>query len=68
MIERLVTASELGELLGFSSSTILDWFEAGTLPGFKVGGHAVRFRESEVLAWLEQHRHGPTLATLEGVR
>jgi len=54
-----LTARELAELLGLSPATVLDWFEAGKLPGFKLGGRAVRFRESEVLAWLEQSRRGP---------
>ena len=58
MSDRLLTAAELGERLALSTSTVLDWFEARRLPGFKLG-RAVRFRESEVLAWLEGHRVGP---------
>jgi excisionase family DNA binding protein len=58
--ERLCTASELAESLALSTSTILDWFEAGRLPGFKLG-RVVRFRESEVLAWLEGQRVGPAV-------
>ena len=57
MTERLLTARELGELLGFSPSTVVDWAEAGKLPAFKLGGR-LRFRESEVLAWLETKRAG----------
>ena len=57
MIERLLTARELAELLGVSPSTVLDWFEAGRLPGFELG-RAVRFRETEIAAWLEEHRAG----------
>lgn len=56
MTERLLTARELGDLLGFSSSTIQDWFERGDLPGFRVGGR-LRFRASEVEAWLEERRN-----------
>ena len=62
MTERLLTARELGELLGLSASTILDRFERGELPGFRLGarvGSPVRFRWSEVDAWLEQGRFGP---------
>jgi excisionase family DNA binding protein len=55
--ERLVTAAELGQLLGFSAATIVDWFERGEIPGFKLGGR-LRFRESEVLQWLEGKRAG----------
>jgi excisionase family DNA binding protein len=55
--ERLLTSRELGELLGFSPATIVDWFEAGKLPGFRIGGR-LRFRGSEVEAWLEEQRQG----------
>ena len=59
--ERLLTLAELADRLALSTSTVLDWFEAGRLPGFKLG-RVVRFRESEVLAWLEAHRVGPGAA------
>lgn len=55
-VERLLTARELAELLGVSAGTVLDWFEAGRLPGFKLNGRAVRFRWSEIEAWLEAQR------------
>jgi excisionase family DNA binding protein len=57
--ERLLTARELAELLGFTAGTIVDWAEAGTIPAFKIGGR-LRFRESEVLDWLDGRRvNGP---------
>ena len=55
MIERLLTARQLADLLGFSPATVVDWAEAGKLPAFKVGGR-LRFRESEVEGWLEHRR------------
>ena len=67
--ERLLTSREVGELLGLSSSTILDRFERGELPGFRLGGRVgapVRFRWSEVDAWLEEGRCGP--APLDATR
>jgi excisionase family DNA binding protein len=54
--DRLLKAREVAELLGLSPATVLDWFESGRLPGFKLSSRAVRFRESEVLAWLDE-RH-----------
>ena len=57
MSERLLTARDVGHLLGFSPSTIVDWAEAGKVPCFKVGGR-LRFRKSEVQAWLETKRAG----------
>ena len=53
--ERLLTASQLAELLGFSASTIVDWAEAGKVPAFKLGNR-LRFRVCEVEAWLETRR------------
>ena len=53
--ERLLTARELAELLGFAAGTVVDWAERGQVPAFKLGGR-LRFRESEVEAWLEARR------------
>ena len=53
----LLTARQVAELLGFAPGTIVDWYEAGKLPGFKIGGR-LRFRPSEVEAWLERQRPG----------
>jgi excisionase family DNA binding protein len=57
-LERLLTARELAELLAFQAGTIVDWAERGEVPSFKIGGR-LRFRESEVLDWLEERRQGP---------
>ena len=65
--DRLLTAAELGELLGFAAGTIVDWAEKGTIPAFKLGGR-LRFRESEVLDWLEAHRVGPSPIAAGGPR
>jgi excisionase family DNA binding protein len=63
MTERLMTAREVADWLNLSTSSILDWFEAGQLPGFKVG-RAVRFKESELVAWLETGCRGPRPANV----
>lgn len=57
MTDGLLTARQVGAYLGFSPATIVDWAEADKLPAFKVGGR-LRFRRSEVEAWLEQKRAG----------
>lgn len=62
--ERLLTAREVAEFLGFAPATVLDWFEAGRLHGFKLNGRAVRFRPSEIEASSLEHstprvRRGP---------
>jgi predicted DNA-binding transcriptional regulator AlpA len=65
VIEKLLNSREIAELLGLSSATVLNRFEDGSLPGFrlfagknKIGRPtgAVRFRESEVLEWIESMR------------
>ena len=55
---RLLTAAELGEYLGLSASTILDRWQAGDLPGYKLFGRTgpVRFRASEIEAFLAEWR------------
>jgi excisionase family DNA binding protein len=56
--ERLLTARQVGEILGFTPATIVDWYEAGKLPfGYKLGGR-LRFRLSDLEAWLETKRAG----------
>jgi excisionase family DNA binding protein len=53
MTERLLTARDLAEILGLSSATVLDRFERGDLPGYRLFGRKggpVRFRESEIEA------------------
>ncbi len=63
MNERLLTARELGELLGLSTGTVLDHFECGDLPGFRLFGKKggpVRFRLADIEAALEGWRvNGP---------
>jgi excisionase family DNA binding protein len=50
--DRLLSARELGELIGLATGTVLDWWQAGRIPGFKIGGRAVRFSLREVQDWL----------------
>ncbi len=63
MTDRLLTAAELGELLGLAAGTILDRFERGDLPGYRLFGRKggpVRFREAEILEALDGWRvNGP---------
>ena len=69
--DRLLTAAEAAEFLSVKPGTVLDWFEAGRIPGFRLTGRVgapVRFRRSELEAWLEQGRQGPPVgAGLRGL-
>ena len=67
--ERLLTAREVGDWLGLSTATILDRWEAGDLPGFRLFGRKggpVRFRLSEIEERLEEWHHGTRETRAEG--
>jgi predicted DNA-binding transcriptional regulator AlpA len=55
--ERLLTARELSERFSVSVESILRWHRAGRLPGgFRLASRVLRWRESELDAWLEARR------------
>jgi excisionase family DNA binding protein len=49
---QLLTAREVGELLGVSAETALRWTRRGDLPGIRLPGGAIRYREADLDAWL----------------
>lgn len=53
MTDRLLTARQVAELLGVHVETILAWVRRGDLPGFRMPGGALRFRETDLDAWLQ---------------
>jgi excisionase family DNA binding protein len=53
--ERLLTARQVADFLGLSPETVLRRWRAGELPGYRLASNVLRFRESEIEAWL-QHR------------
>jgi excisionase family DNA binding protein len=60
--EALITAADLAEALGVSIDWVLKRWQEGVLPGFRLTygrGRGVRFRLSEIDAWLETRREGP---------
>jgi excisionase family DNA binding protein len=58
MTGSLLTAREVGELLGVSSETVLRWTRRGDLPGFRLPGGALRFRSDDLDLWLSQRATG----------
>jgi excisionase family DNA binding protein len=56
MAECLLTTREVAELLGLSTEAILRRWRAGDIPAFRLSSKVIRFRESEVLEWLEARR------------
>jgi excisionase family DNA binding protein len=61
MDERLISPRELGDKRGMKLSWIYANAEAEKIPHLKVGKY-VRFRLSEIDAWLETQRRGPRVA------
>jgi len=52
-MDRLLDTHEAAALLGFTESTLKRWRSKGTGPAYvKVNGYAVRYRQSELDAWL----------------
>ena len=56
MSDRLLTTREVAEWLGFSPETVLRRWRSGELPGYRLATNVLRFRESEIEAWLEGTR------------
>ncbi len=51
-MSKLLTPQEMAEYLGVKVSTIYQWTHIGYIPHMKLG-RFVRFKEREVLKWLE---------------
>ncbi len=52
MIGRLLTARQVGELLGVSAETVLRWTRRGELSAVRLPGGAIRYGQAELDAWL----------------
>jgi excisionase family DNA binding protein len=69
MTETLLTTREVADMLSVSSEAVLRRWRAGDLPGFRLSTKVLRFRESEILAWLESRRNcSPQADVAEAVR
>ena len=56
--DRLLTTRDVAEMLGLSPETVLRRWRNRELPGFRLATNVLRFRESEIEAWLEARRAG----------
>ena len=66
MTERLLTAREVGELVGLSTESVLRRWRTGEIPGFRIASNVLRFDPAEVDAWLASCRSGSTSACSRG--
>ena len=66
--DRLLTTREVAAFLGVSPETVLRRWRAGELPGYRLASNVLRFRESEIEAWLEGTRREGFLVFRRGSR
>jgi excisionase family DNA binding protein len=52
MTGQLLTARVVADMLAVSTETILRWQRRGALPGIRLPGGALRFREADIDEWL----------------
>ena len=57
--ERLMTPGEVAAMFRVDPKTVTRWAAAGRIGSIRTPGGHRRFRESEVLEWLERRRIGP---------
>lgn len=62
--ERLLTSSEVGELLQVNSSSVKNWIEQGRITAFRTPGGHRRIRAADLVAFLDTHKM-PIPANLE---
>jgi len=55
MVEPMMTARQVAEVLGVHENWVYDQAVGGDLPSYKIGG-ARRFQPDEVLGWIAVHR------------
>jgi excisionase family DNA binding protein len=65
VMEPLLSARELAEILGVNLNYVYEQAAAGRLPSYKIGGNR-RFRASEVEAWLDLCRQPRGKASVNG--
>jgi excisionase family DNA binding protein len=65
---RLLTAREVAGQLGVSSETVLRWTRCGNLPGFRMPGGALRYREADLDDWLAERATGEPRTTSRDAR
>jgi excisionase family DNA binding protein len=53
--ERLPSAQEAADMLGLKTGTIRNMTWRGELAHIKVGPRGVRYRESDLTRWIEEH-------------
>jgi excisionase family DNA binding protein len=53
-VEKLLNINDLSEILGVTKATIYSWTSQNKIPHIKIGKRLLKFRESEILKWIEK--------------
>ncbi len=53
-METLMTVDEVAHMLGLKKSTVYSWTHSGYIPHIKVSRNCVRFRQRDIMNWLEK--------------
>ena len=53
-MQRLLNIDELSAILGVTKSTIYAWTSQNKIPHIKLGKKLLKFREDEIMAWIEK--------------
>ena len=57
MQDKLLSTKELSEYLGIAVSTIIEYRMNNSGPVYAKLGHLVRYKKSDVDAWIESRKH-----------
>ncbi|MDA8337979.1 MAG: helix-turn-helix domain-containing protein [Nitrospiraceae bacterium] len=58
-MEKLITAEQVAEMIGVTVEVLHQWTYRGAIPHIKISKRMIRFRESEVMEWLDSKAFGP---------
>jgi excisionase family DNA binding protein len=64
----LLTARQVADDFGVSTETILRWTRRGELPAIKLPGGAIRYRETDLEDWLNEHQTGAAVRGVSATR
>jgi excisionase family DNA binding protein len=52
-MERLLTAEQVAEIIRVNIAVLYQWTHRGAIPHIKISKRMIRFREEEVMEWLD---------------
>ncbi|MEW6740909.1 MAG: helix-turn-helix domain-containing protein [Nitrospirota bacterium] len=64
MTERLITVDEVAEMLGFTTQGVYSLVFKKKIPAVKISKRALRFRPSDIEAWLQEKTQQPVQAAI----